>query len=215
MIPNVSHESRTNSTPGTPDGVPWARCPWPSVGHVSALPAVAEFSWFQLRVVWASKTSCATIEMTPQKMEHMQPWVFEAYTVVYIHFCWFVWCVIFLSNTQPMTCPLQVLMQANPTKATSTATSIAVSKPAQWIPSPKIIPSVDQQSHTWDDSEIVIHRRCTHIVKYYINYSRIWDTMSFGNGRPAIEPCKKKNNLLTSKKQKVNLWMDHPLLFCC
>ena len=93
MIPNVSHESRTNSTrahpkPGTPDGVPWARCPWPSVGHVSALPGVAEFSWFQLRVLWAFKTSCAAIEMTPQKREHMQPWVFEAYSlyILYLYF---------------------------------------------------------------------------------------------------------------------------------
>ena len=112
--------------------------------------------------------------------------------IVCVSFYWFVWCVIFSSNTQPMTCPLQVLMKANPTKATSTATSIAVSKPAQWIPSPKIIPSVDQQSHTWDDSEIVIHRMFTHIVTYYINCSRIWDTMSFGNGRPTVVPCKKK-----------------------
>ena len=86
---NVSHESRTNSTrlmftrAGTPDGVPWARCPWPSFGHVSALPGVAEFSWFQLRVLWAFKTSCAAIEMTPQKREHMQPWVFEAYSLYF------------------------------------------------------------------------------------------------------------------------------------
>ena len=93
-----------------------------------------------------------------------------------------------------MTCPLQVLMKANPTKATSTATSISVSKPAPWahIPSPRIIPSVDQQSHTRDDSEIVIHRMFTHIVTYYINCSRIWDTMSFGNGQPTVVPCNKK-----------------------
>ena len=126
---------------------------------------------------------------------------------IYIPFYWFVWCVIFSSNTQPMTCPLQVLIKANPTKATSTAASIAVSKPAQWIPSPKIIPSVDQQSHTWDDSEIVIHRRCTHIVTYHINCSRIWDTMSFRNGRPTVVPCKKKI------KKTTNLWMDNPLFF--
>ena len=60
------------------------------------------------------------------------------------------------------------------------------------VPSPRIIPSVDQQSHTWDDSEIVIHMMFTHIVTYYINCSRIWDTMSFGNGRPTVVPYKKQ-----------------------
>ena len=42
------------------------------------------------------------------------------------------------------------------------------------IPSPKIIPSVDQQSHTWDDSEIVIHRIFRHtisIAQYYVHSS--------------------------------------------
>ena len=169
--------------------------PWPSVGHVSALPDVVEFSWKAARV------SCALIQNLCHRWNDRTEGVEHSY---------YYRCVMFSNDTKPskpLTCPLQVLMKAYAINATSTDTSITVSKPERgilisWcllkltgsvhtsyrnsisrilcgckqlaresssaprtqIPSPKMIPSVDQQSHTWDDSENVIHRIMRHTI---------------------------------------------------
>ena len=122
-----------------------------------------------------SKTSCAAIEMTHKRGNTCNHGCLKHIVYIYciyIPFYWFVWCVIFSSNTQPMTCPLQVLMKANAIKANSTDTSISVSKPAPWTH----YPFPPRSYLLWInnlilgiDSEIVIHRMCT----CYIKCSRI------------------------------------------
>ena len=115
--------------------------------------------------------------------------------IVYISFYWFVWCVIFSSDTQPMTCPLQVLMKANAIKANSTDTSITVSKTCPMDPDPF------PQDHTFCGSAISYlgwFRNChsqdvytySHILyqlQQDLGYHVLW------NSRPAVVPCTKNN----------------------
>ena len=217
---HVSHESRTNSTRAHPQTWDTGRSAVSKVplAFLWARLCAARRCWILLvsaaRVLWAFKTSCATIEMTPQKREHMQPWVAEAYShIVYNSFYWFVWCVIFSSNTQPMTCPLQVLMKANPTKATSTATSISVSKPAPWthIPSRPF-----PQDHTFCGSTISYSgwfRNC-HSQDVY-TYSHILYQLQQDLKILQYVLWKRPTHSGALQKKTTNLWMDNPLLFCC
>ena len=155
---NVSHESRTNSTRlmFTPR--------W-DTGRSAVSKVPLAFLWARLcaaRRCWIPPGfSCEFFEPSKPVVQLLK-WPHKRGNTcnhgclkhivyiycIYIPFYWFVWCVIFSSNTQPMTCPLQVLMKANAIKANSTDTSISVSKPAPWthIPSP--------QDHTFCGSTI-------------------------------------------------------------
>ena len=162
--------------------------PWPSVGHVSALPDVVEFSWKAARV------SCALIQNLCHRWNDRTEGVEHSYYYRCVMFSSGFrmtpnhpnhWHVRFKSSWRHMQSTPPALTPASLCQNLSVASwypdacwswkdqftpaigtrfqeyFVAASHwqgkvhlPTQ-IPSPKMIPSVDQQSHTWDDSEIV------------------------------------------------------------